>query len=144
MLSEKSADSNAFGDCSEERASMFGKPGRPPEDAFLRRREIYMAVAPLIESGGTKRLTMRQAARAAHMSLGGLYHYFPSKRDLVLFGISPEMLGRSCADFHERLGHLAETDPARFVVEGLRRSSQSSSWPGRRRSPRLSSARRWP
>ncbi len=28
---------------------MFGKPGRPREDVFLRRLEIYTAVAPLLE-----------------------------------------------------------------------------------------------
>jgi AcrR family transcriptional regulator len=41
--------------------------------------EIFLAVAPLIERYGAKRLTMRQAARAAHLSLGGLYHYWKPK-----------------------------------------------------------------
>ena len=64
---------------------MSGKPGRPPEDRLKRQHEIFLAVAPLIDRYGAKRLTMRQAARAAHLSLGGLYHYFPTKGD-VLFG----------------------------------------------------------
>jgi AcrR family transcriptional regulator len=98
---------------------MFGKPGRPPEDGFLRRREIYMAVAPLIESDGPKGFTMRQAATAAHMSLGAIYHYFPSKRDVVLFGVSPEMFQRSCADFQHRYGHLERTDPDRLFSASL-------------------------
>jgi AcrR family transcriptional regulator len=74
---------------------MFGKPGRPREDVFLRRLEIYTSVAPLLEKAGP-RITMRQAAAAAHMSVGGIYHYFPSKRDLVLFVLSPEALERLC------------------------------------------------
>ena len=42
---------------------MFGKPGRPREDGFVRRREIYSAVAPLIEKVGPKggRLCTRSA-----------------------------------------------------------------------------------
>lgn len=98
---------------------MFGKPGRPREDGFLRRREIYLSVAPLIEKLGAKRLTMRQAAHAAHMSLGGVYHYFPSKRDLALFGVSSEALQRSCKEFHERYAHLARTDPEAFLAASL-------------------------
>jgi AcrR family transcriptional regulator len=30
------------------------------------------------------------------MSVGGIYHYFPSKRDLVLFVLSPAALQRLC------------------------------------------------
>jgi len=75
---------------------MFGKPGRPREDVFRRRLEIYTAVAPLLEKAGARGLTMRQAATAAHMSVGGIYHYFPSKRDLVLFVLSPDALQRLC------------------------------------------------
>jgi AcrR family transcriptional regulator len=101
---------------------MFGKPGRPPEDVFLRRREIYMAVAPLIEKNGPKGITMRQAAASAHMSLGGIYHYFPSKRELVLFGVSPELFARSCADFHAQYGYSGGMRPIRrpyrYAVDG--------------------------
>lgn len=85
----------------------FGKPGRPKEDRLARQQEIFLAVRPLLTPGRTRQLTMAQAARQAHLSVGGLYHYFPSKRDLVLFGIDPENLGRVCTDFraaHERAG----------------------------------------
>lgn len=98
---------------------MFGKPGRPAEDGFLRRREIYMAVAPLLERGGAKRLTMRRAAAAANISVGGIYHYFGSKRELVLFGVSPEMFQRSCQEFHERYAHLEQADPKLLLAQGL-------------------------
>jgi AcrR family transcriptional regulator len=94
---------------------MSGKPGRPPEDRLGRQHEIYLAVAPLIERHGAKRLTMRQAARAAHLSLGGLYHYFPTKRDLVLHALKPEAVARLCAEFHGRHADLARTDPGRYV-----------------------------
>jgi AcrR family transcriptional regulator len=90
---------------------MFGKPGRPPEDGFRRRWEIYMAIAPLLEKVGAKGLTMRQAATAARMSVGGLYHYFPSKRDLVLYGVSPESMQGQCEQSHQRLAPLERTDP---------------------------------
>jgi AcrR family transcriptional regulator len=94
---------------------MSGKPGRPPEDRLRRQHEIFLAVAPLIERYGAKRLTMRQAARAAHLSLGGLYHYFPTKRDLVLHALKPEAVARVCADFHERHAGLERSDPWRYV-----------------------------
>jgi AcrR family transcriptional regulator len=94
---------------------MSGKPGRPREDRLRRQHEIFVAVAPLMEQYGAKRLTMRQAARAAHLSLGGLYHYFPTKRDLVLHALKPEALDRVCAEFTARYGHLERTDPQRYV-----------------------------
>lgn len=94
---------------------MSGKPGRPPEDRLRRQHEIFLAVAPLIERYGAKRLTMRQAARAAHLSLGGLYHYFPTKRDLVLHALKPEALARVCAEFNARYAELERTDPLRYM-----------------------------
>ncbi len=74
-----------------------------------------MAVAPLIEGGSARGLTMREAARAAHISLGGLYHYFPTKRDLMLHSLTPDAFARLCADFHRQYGHLRERDPATFL-----------------------------
>jgi AcrR family transcriptional regulator len=100
---------------------MFGKPGRPREDVFQRRLEIYTAVAPLLEKVGARGLTMRQAAAAAHMSVGGIYHYFPSKRDLVLFVLSPDALQRLCEQ-PQLLAPLERTDPHTHLatfLEGL-------------------------
>jgi AcrR family transcriptional regulator len=90
---------------------MFGKPGRPPEDHIQRRREIWAAISPLIEKSGARNLTMRQAAAASYLSLGGLYHYFPNKRALVLFGLDQEVHERICAEFKAQHGHLRESDP---------------------------------
>jgi AcrR family transcriptional regulator len=101
---------------------MFGKPGRPREDVFRRRLEIYTAVAPLLEKAGARGLTMRQAATAAHMSVGGIYHYFPSKRDLVLFVLSPDALQRLCERPHQLQPPFERTESQAHLttfLEGL-------------------------
>jgi AcrR family transcriptional regulator len=90
---------------------MFGKPGRPPEDRIERRSEIWAAVSPLIEKSGARSLTMRQAAAASFLSLGGLYHYFPDKRSLVLYGLDQDAHERVCMEFKEKHGHLKDSDP---------------------------------
>ncbi|MBK9941584.1 MAG: TetR/AcrR family transcriptional regulator [Kouleothrix sp.] len=97
----------------------FGKRGRPPEDRLARQGEIYTAVAPLIEREGARRLSMRQAAQAACLSIGGLYHYFPTKRELVLHGLCLEAILRRCEDFHAQFEHLVETDPQQYIKEGI-------------------------
>lgn len=98
---------------------VFGKKGRPSEDRLARQREIFGAVSPLILEVGARRLSMRQAANAACLSIGGLYHYFPTKRDLVLHGLCPEAIYRYCEDFHAQFGHLAYLDPQRYICEGI-------------------------
>jgi AcrR family transcriptional regulator len=95
---------------------MFGKVGRPQEDRLLRQRQIFEAVAPLILEVGARELTMRQAAHRASMSIGGLYHYFPSKRDLVLHSLDPEAHDRLCIDFNTIYGHLEQTDPDAYLA----------------------------
>lgn len=93
----------------------FGKPGRPPEDRMARQREIYEAVVPLIRREGARRLSMRAAARAAHMSVGGLYHYFPTKRDLVLHGLREDARARLCQEYRSDLGDLSGWGAGRHV-----------------------------
>jgi AcrR family transcriptional regulator len=97
----------------------FGKKGRPPEDRLARQREIYQAVVPLIMEHGARRLSMREAAQAACLSIGGLYHYFPTKRELVLHGLRPEAILRRCQDFHDQFEPLAEADPQQYFAEGI-------------------------
>ncbi len=97
----------------------FGKKGRPPEDRLARQREIYQAVVPLIMEHGARRLSMREAAQAACLSIGGLYHYFPTKRELVLHGLCLEAILRRCQDFHAQFEHLAEADPQQYIKEGI-------------------------
>jgi AcrR family transcriptional regulator len=97
----------------------FGKPGRPPEDRLARQAEICAAVGPLILERGVSRLSMREAAHAACLSIGGLYHYFPTKRDMALHPLQTEALLRTCRDFHAAYGHWAEHDPARYLAAYL-------------------------
>ena len=93
----------------------FGKPGRPPEDRLARQAEICAAVGPLILARGVGRLSMREAAHAACLSVGGLYHYFPGKRELALHPLRPEALLRTCRDFHTAHSPLVEHDPAAYL-----------------------------
>jgi len=97
----------------------FGKSGRPAEDRLARQREIYVAVSPLILKTGVRYLSMRVAARAACLSVGGLYHHFPSKRDLVLHGLQPEAITRHCQGFHDKYDCLATSDPLTYLDAGL-------------------------
>ena len=62
---------------------------------------------------------MREAAHAACLSVGGLYHYFPTKRELALHPLQPEALLRTCHDFHAAYGHLSERDPAAYLAAYL-------------------------
>jgi AcrR family transcriptional regulator len=100
--------------------------GRPPEDRLRRQREIFAAVGPLILASGAKHLSMQDAARAAHVSLGGLYHYFGGKRELLLAGLRPDLLAHRCQAFHAATDHLMHEDPSayleafvRFSVDGI-------------------------
>lgn len=97
----------------------FGKPGRPPEDRLARQQEIFGAIRPLLVPGRSRELTMATAAKRAHLSVGGLYHYFPSKRSLVLFGIDPTNLQRVCADFRREHQDLAHSDPRALLTASL-------------------------
>lgn len=104
----------------------FKKAGRPPEDRLARQREIYEAISPLLMRPGIQALSMRQVADAACLSIGGLYHYFPTKRDLALHGIQTETIDRLCQDFHQQFTHLASVNPRlyfavfyRSLVEGI-------------------------
>jgi AcrR family transcriptional regulator len=89
----------------------FGKLGRPPEDRLARQNEIYEAAAPLILQHGVRGISMQQVAEVSYLSIGGLYYYFPTKRDLMLHGIQPETLSRLCQDFRQQSAHLASSSP---------------------------------
>ncbi len=92
----------------------FGKPGRPPEDRLQRQCEIYTLAGPRILRLGA-RLTMREAASAAHISVGGLYHYFPAKRILLLHGLQPETQEFVCRPFAQAHAALRQTSPPRYL-----------------------------
>src|SRR4029077_15821197 len=54
---------------------------------------------------------MPQAAAASFLSLGGLYHYFPDKRSLVLYGLDQDAHERVCVEFKQQHGHLKDVAP---------------------------------
>jgi AcrR family transcriptional regulator len=90
------------------------KVGRPAEDRLARQREIYEAVSPLLRESGIHSLSMQQIADAACLSIGGLYHYFPTKHDLALHGIKVETIDRLCQDFHQNTADIAITNPQQY------------------------------
>ena len=94
---------------------MFGKPGRPPEDRLARQYETYQAVIPVLLTVGARKLAVRDAAHAACMSIGGLYHYFPTKRDLVLHGLDLAARSRICAENRALLADLRTWDVERYL-----------------------------
>ena len=103
----------------------FSKPGRPRENVVERRLDIYVRVAPLLAERSMSGLSMEQAARAAHVSVGTLYRYFPSKRSLVLYGINPEpadhlsaRFAGSAAPMEDR--HAMRAALASFMVQTVR------------------------
>lgn len=100
-------------------AATFGKPGRPREDRLLRQREIFLAVAPIIQSEGVRAVTMKRAATAASMSVGGIYHYFPDRRSLLLHGAQPEAGIRMCGDFFDGQPYVSTDDPWRLAAQFL-------------------------
>ena len=89
------------------------RTGRPAEDAVARRAEIYRRVRPLLEEFGFREVTVKQLARACHMSPAALYHWFPTKRDLVLYPLSPPDRNGRCELLRRRLA--GETDALRCL-----------------------------
>lgn len=101
-------------DYSNDRAKKFGNLGRPANDPVQERLRIYRAARPLILSKGVRRTTIKDVARVAYISPGGIYHYFASKRELVLYGLDPEGLSRAC---REEAAELYQVLADRWDVE---------------------------
>lgn len=105
----------------KERRS-FSKPGRPRENVVERRLDIYVRVAPFLAERSMSGLSMEQAARAAHVSVGTLYRYFPRKSSLVLYGINPEPADLLARRFAESAAQMEDrrairANLASFVVQ---------------------------
>lgn len=92
------------------------RAGRPRQDAYQRREEIFAAIAPLLLQDGARSLTMRRLARAAHLSVGAIYHYFSSKMDLLTFPLQDEACAEMMRRFDEAHSHLLETDPEAYMA----------------------------
>ena len=89
--------------------------GRPREDRFLRQREIFEAVLPLLKRRGARALTMRDAAAACFMSVGGLNHYFPTKAGLLFWPLLTATCEAAHEDFAKQYRVLRERDPGAFL-----------------------------
>lgn len=99
---------------SKKRAVRLGKVGRPMKDPVRERLRIYRAAGPLILERGVRRATIDRIARVACLSPGGIYHWFGSKRRLVLYGLEPEALSAACREEAEEIYRLlAAADPPR-------------------------------
>lgn len=62
-------------------SSLLGRPvGANSEET---RKRILEATMRCVAEVGYSRATIREIARAAHMTSGSLYHYFPNKAELV-------------------------------------------------------------
>ena len=69
--------------------------GRPAENRFFRQLEIFEAVVPLLRLRGARALTLRDAAAACHMSVGGLNPLLPHEsRPAVLAADAQFLRGR--------------------------------------------------
>lgn len=104
---------------SREAVMKFGKVGRPAKDPVGERLRIYRAAGPLILERGVRGTTIGAVARAACLSPGGIYHYFTSKRQLVLYGLEPQALSRACmeeaAELHDALASARRSDLAEVI-----------------------------
>lgn len=49
------------------------------------------------------------------MSVGGLYHYFPTKRDLVLHGLGWDARNRLCREYRDRMVDLSGWSPESYI-----------------------------
>jgi AcrR family transcriptional regulator len=50
-----------------------------------KRDQILLATRDLVFEQGLQAVTMSQIAERAHVGMGTIYNYFPSKEDLVFF-----------------------------------------------------------
>jgi len=80
--------------------------GRPAEDRFDRRAEIWRAIAPELRRLRYRRVTIKHLARTCHLAPSSLYHYFGSKEELILHPLQPD------ADYCERAVAQLELLPA--------------------------------
>lgn len=102
---------------SKKTPAAFGKAGRPAKDPVEERLRIYRAAGPLILEFGVRGTTIDAVARRACLSPGGIYHYFASKRDLLLYGLMPEALSAACLAATEGLHAALASRPPPAIAE---------------------------
>lgn len=107
-MPDLSADPRGSSNRGRHRSEKSG-PGRPAKDAVGERVRIYRAAGPLVLAHGVRGTTMRDIARVSFLSPGGIYHYFRTKAELMLYGLEPEGLSRACSDAAEELASARES-----------------------------------
>jgi AcrR family transcriptional regulator len=83
--------------------------GRPAQDPYERRIELYAKAAPVFRTFGYRQVTMKALAHACGVSAPALYRYFPSKLDFALFPLAEPPTGY-CATLLTRAAD-AHADP---------------------------------
>lgn len=86
------------------------------EHLQARRRQITAAAARLVAERGVHSTSMRDVIAASGMSAGAVYHYFPSKADL-LESIGDLALARYRDGVAELLATHPDPDPATLVSQ---------------------------
>ncbi|MCL2812223.1 MAG: TetR/AcrR family transcriptional regulator [Clostridia bacterium] len=81
------------------------------------RGKILRAAAKLFSKSGYHRVTMREIAQDSEINAASIYHYFPSKADILksLYAFYSAELHKALPDLHALL-RLAETDPPHEVL----------------------------
>ena len=58
-------------------------------DLHARRQQLFRLASPLLRALGYQHVSLKQLAAACGLSIPALYRYFPSKRELALFPLTP-------------------------------------------------------
>lgn len=72
-------------------------------------RAVTEAAAELFSTRGFLETSMDDIARAAHLSKGGMYHYFKSKTE-ILFAIVTDFMDHVLADIERQLTSIESTE----------------------------------
>jgi TetR/AcrR family transcriptional regulator, cholesterol catabolism regulator len=72
-------------------------------------RAVTEAAAKLFSTRGFLETSMDDIARAAHLSKGGMYHYFKSKTE-ILFAIVSEFMDHVLADIEDQLTSIERAE----------------------------------
>ncbi|MFJ7911098.1 TetR family transcriptional regulator [Kitasatospora sp. NPDC096204] len=96
-------------------------PGEPPLTASQaeRRRRILRTATALAVRGGYEAVQMREVAEGAHVALGTLYRYFPSKVHLLVAVMLEQLQGLR---EHIRRHPPTDLEPAPRVADTLTRA----------------------
>lgn len=86
-------------------SSPLAQPAPEPSNSARREQEILDAVREVFTEKGFDGASMQDLARAAGMSVGNFYRYFPSKAAMI-----EAMIRRDIAEVEERFARIASAD----------------------------------